>query len=59
MLKCIRKENLTLMFTLKAPRKKCICKWCLLKSSVANNYRTLLTNKGEKQTAWTQNRLFK
>ena len=30
--------------TLKVPRKKCIQKCCLLKSSAANNCLTLLTN---------------
>ena len=47
----------TMMLTLKAPRKKCIWKCGLLKSSAANNCLTLLTNWVKKKTAWTQNRL--
>ena len=40
------KYNMHLLtsLTLEAPRKKCIWKCCLLKSSAANNCLTLLTN---------------
>ena len=39
-----RRMNFTCLLTLKAPRKKCIWKCCLPKSSAANNCLTLLTN---------------
>ena len=41
---CVQKERLTLTLNLKAPRKKCIWKCRLLKSSAANNCLALLTN---------------